>query len=1024
MASTDLIISIIAADSATAVLRNVGRTIARMADDVIDAVAVNDRITRSITAMMTREIMQQGVVTKSIQIGTAQVQVNKSVAESTLSAAKLEAFRATQAEKLETALARLPKVTADIHKAEADLGNMRKSKTETDAQYIARHDQLIARIGILKETLGDLNKVVADSKTPAPEYRTVGVYKTLTEQTIDMATAQKLAKEKTQELIVWMERLAIQSPFTKQDISDSFRFALAYSFSTAEAKTLTEATINYASAAGLTGEVMDRITVALGQMKQKGHVVGQEMRQLAEAGIPMRDMLLESGKVAGLTADNFDDMQRKGLIPAKAAMEAYVDYVNKYFGTAARDQASSFTGILTSLYDIRRIAETDLFTPIFAAVQPYLFNFVNLLQDPKFRANVKQLGDDAAAGVTATIKSIERIVLAAQTGGATGMFAALGFSGADSDALISIGTTVGTTIERVVAWFNDPRTQAALDKFKTDILTGIAITLRWLAVNLPIIIDDIAKFIDDVVAWFNRPDVQSAINGFITGVSTLVNDIIVWFNDPRTQAALNRFFTGLGRTIQDIWAWLVIAVPKIVAVIGAIVGGIVEFLSRPEVQSAIEGFVSDVLTGIGSVVKWLEENGPGIIATVGQVLNDVGTWLVNEFWPAFMSVVTWIVTNVVPAFQEIARWINNLVATSFTWLVSAIGWVIQAFSDVHGWLTTNIPIALAWVSGAFEWLGRAVQDVGAWLSGVFTAGLAAASGAIAWFDSILRAIGAWIQTNIFPVLIALGGLFKQYVETAFTNIAFIYDQYVRPLFEAIYIFFSSTIQLGVALFDTAMQALNAVLILAGSWLETNLMTPLRAVGTFFEVNFKKSIEIATGVFENTFLPILKEIWKFIENAWKKSWDGIVASFSEGGLLNKALKFMVEKPLEDLRKGLKFIEDLLKNVAGAIDWMTAALGKMKLPEFMQRHSPSELEMTLMGAATHLGAIKSIGMPKFGDIGYSMSNIGSASPGGGGYGDSRRGGGVTIGSVNVGRMDDGLDVYQTARAFGLEAQRRFA
>ena len=1010
----------------TNVFRAVSGVVKRYADDVIDAVAQNDRMQRSVTMLLTREIQQQGVVTKSIQIGTEQVQTNKSVEQSTMSAAKFEALRARQAEQLQNALVNIPKTVADINKAEADLGNMRKSKTETDAQFIARHDQIIARVGILKEKLGDLNKVVSDSQKleVPPMFKTVGVFKTFTEQTIDFATAQALARDKTKELIAWMERLAIQSPFTKEDINEAFRFALAYSFTSDEARKLTEANINYAAAAGIDGEVMKRITVALGQIQGKGHVVGQEMRQLAEAGVPMRDILIESGKVVGLTTDNFEDFQRRGIIPAKTAVQAYVDYVNKYFGTAARDQAGSFTGILTSLYDIRRIAETDLFTPIFAAAQPYLFNFVNALQDPAFRANVKQIGVDVGNAITATIQGVGRLINAAQSGGAKGLAMALGFNSTDAGNISRIVDEVGLSIQQLGVWLASPEVQTALAKFQTDVLSGLGTALNWLRVNLPIIANDVATFVTSIVVWFNSPQTQAAINGFIAGVSKVVTDIVVWFNDPKTQAALSRFFTGLGKTIEDIANWIAVAAPKIVTVIGAIVTGIVQFLGRPDVQATIEGFVDGVLRNIGAAVAWLEANGPGILAAVGQVLSDVGTWLVSEFWPAFVIVVEWLVANVVPAFQDIARWINEHLLASGTVFVAIIGTIVNALIGSYQWLSVNIPAALKWLSGAFEWLGKAVQDVGAWLSGAFSSGAQAAGEAVGFFDSILRPIGAWIETNIFPVLIALGGLFKQYVETAFTNVAFIYDQYVRPLFEAIYIFFSSTIQLGVALFDTAMQALNVVLILAGSWLETNLMTPLRAVGTFFEVNFKKSIEIATGVFENTFLPILKEIWKFIENAWKKSWDGIVASFSEGGLLNKALKFMVEKPLEDLRKGLKFIEDLLKTVAGAIDWLTAALGKMKLPEFMQRHSPSELEMTLMGAATHLGVIKALGMPKFGDIGYSMSNMGSASPGGGGYGDSRRGGGVTIGSVNVGRMDDGLDVYQTARAFGLEAQRRFA
>jgi len=110
----------------------------------------------------------------------------------------------------------------------------------------------------------------------------------------DMTSALAMASEKSKELLEWTQQLAIKSPFDQQGVSDAFRTAMAYGFTTKEAQRLTQATINFAAGSGATSESMNRIALALGQIKAKGKLAGQEILQLVNAGIPVDSILAKA----------------------------------------------------------------------------------------------------------------------------------------------------------------------------------------------------------------------------------------------------------------------------------------------------------------------------------------------------------------------------------------------------------------------------------------------------------------------------------------------------------------------------------------------------------------------------------------------------------------------------------------------------------------------------------------------------------------------------------------------------------
>jgi len=204
-----------------------------------------------------------------------------------------------------------------------------------------------------------------------------------------MNEALAASGEKTQELIKWVEDLAVLSPFNQKDIADSFRLTMAYGFTADEAQRLTTVMTDFAAGSGATGDVMNRIALALGQIKARGKLAGQEIMQLTEAGIPVRQILAEA---FGVTTAQLEEMQRKG-IDANRAIEAIVSSLERDFAGAAERQAGTFSGLISSLEDLREIGLRDFFGPMFQQAQPYLEAFVDTITDPEVRTAITSVGE-------------------------------------------------------------------------------------------------------------------------------------------------------------------------------------------------------------------------------------------------------------------------------------------------------------------------------------------------------------------------------------------------------------------------------------------------------------------------------------------------------------------------------------------------------------------------------------------------------------------------------------------------------
>jgi len=191
------------------------------------------------------------------------------------------------------------------------------------------------------------------------------------------------SKERADELIQTLFELARTSPFSRQQILDAFRLAQAYGFTSDEALKLTQATADLAAGTGQSAEVINRIALAFGQIKARGALAGQELRQLQEAGFDAGGVLRE----LGFTIDDVSE----GLVSADVFLAAATNRIEKDFGGAAARATNTIQGLASTLQDLRADALVSFFRPVIEEIQPQIAEFAEGFKDAT--PSIKEAGE-------------------------------------------------------------------------------------------------------------------------------------------------------------------------------------------------------------------------------------------------------------------------------------------------------------------------------------------------------------------------------------------------------------------------------------------------------------------------------------------------------------------------------------------------------------------------------------------------------------------------------------------------------
>ena len=244
-----------------------------------------------------------------------------------------------------------------------------------------------AGVGVVKMAAGALQSYAAYERLGQSIQALTAKQALLNGSATNMAQAMAQTKTQSKELLAWIEKLAIASPFRQDDVANAFRLAMALGFSTKESQRLTGAMLNFATATGAGGETIERINRALGQMRTKGKVSLEEINQLTESGVDaMRILQTATGK----TGDALYKDISKGAISADFAINAIIEDTEKLYAGAGDAAATSMAGLLSSLQEVQEIVGRKLFTGVFEQMAGPLAALTAIVTAPEFNAGLEQ----------------------------------------------------------------------------------------------------------------------------------------------------------------------------------------------------------------------------------------------------------------------------------------------------------------------------------------------------------------------------------------------------------------------------------------------------------------------------------------------------------------------------------------------------------------------------------------------------------------------------------------------------------
>ncbi len=175
--------------------------------------------------------------------------------------------------------------------------------------------------------------------------------------------------ERAQAFLDEMADFAARTPFEYPDLLDAAKRMMAMGFAAEEVLPTLQAVGDAAAGLGLGREGINRITLALGQMRAKAKVSGEEMRQLTEAGIPAWEILAEA---VGKSTAEVMKLSQKGLIPAGQAIQWLVEGMEKRFPNMMQNMENTWEGVTSTIKDVWRMTVGALTSNLFNGITQWL----------------------------------------------------------------------------------------------------------------------------------------------------------------------------------------------------------------------------------------------------------------------------------------------------------------------------------------------------------------------------------------------------------------------------------------------------------------------------------------------------------------------------------------------------------------------------------------------------------------------------------------------------------------------------
>ena len=181
---------------------------------------------------------------------------------------------------------------------------------------------------------------------------------------VDAAAGTENAAAQVQAYLREVNEFAARTPFSTDDVLSLSKYMQAVGVAMGQTQSVLEVITDTAAATGASTEQLQRITFALGQMITKGRIANEEIRQLANANIPIYQILQEE---LGLTGEQISNIGNY-WIDANDAVVAILNGLNKRYDGASERIAETLSGLTDTIVDDAKIIADTAFGGIYDKV--------------------------------------------------------------------------------------------------------------------------------------------------------------------------------------------------------------------------------------------------------------------------------------------------------------------------------------------------------------------------------------------------------------------------------------------------------------------------------------------------------------------------------------------------------------------------------------------------------------------------------------------------------------------------------
>ena len=259
---------------------------------------------------------------------------------------------------------KLQRKTQDLSKAMSKFQRLSNRAWEKFAEKAKKTANVVQKnVGKMKKALFSLKGALVSLGVGIFIKEIFGAAASLERMTLKLKTLTGSAAA-ANKIMSDLKELNKTAPFELPDLVNASTRLSAYGVATEDLVDITE---RLGKISAGTGSDIGGISLAYGQALAKGKLMGEEMRQFMERGVPVRE---ELEKMLGITGEGFDDAMRKGQISSELLTEAIKNLTGEQgkFKDAFANTADSLDTKLSNMKDAFFNAAAALgkaFEPVF-----------------------------------------------------------------------------------------------------------------------------------------------------------------------------------------------------------------------------------------------------------------------------------------------------------------------------------------------------------------------------------------------------------------------------------------------------------------------------------------------------------------------------------------------------------------------------------------------------------------------------------------------------------------------------------